>query len=108
MRSGYDGATPKLNGDSLEYLPEDFYTASVAAGRPSALEAESGGTVQSQAWSTMGWGYWGGAGDGNYTGGGGGSWPFAPAVDKCLPSLVWLRNFSRRDGAVAPRIVCTP
>ena len=59
-----------VNGDSMIAVPEAFYLASVAAGRPAAMEAESGGTEESVNWDTMGMGYWGGS-MGHYTGGGG-------------------------------------
>ena len=66
-------------------IPEVFYSESVAAGRPSALQAENGPTPGDSPLSlnrqVMDIGYWGGS-IGNYTGGGGGSWPLAPGTDK--------------------------
>ena len=52
--TGADG----FNGDTMGWVPESFYTASVAAGRPSAIEPEGGGlkNLTSLNWDTMGWG----------------------------------------------------
>ena len=62
--SGADG----LNGDTMPYVPYEFYNKSAAAGRPAALEPEGGGTEASAKWETLGWGYW--------------KYPLEPQVDK--------------------------
>lgn len=55
-RIGADG----LNGDTMSPVPREFYTASLQAGRPLALEPESGlaEDVGALAWNVLGWGYW--------------------------------------------------
>ena len=62
--TGADG----FNGDTMGWVPEQFYTLSKAKGVAAAIEPEGGGDALSQNWDTMGWGYW--------------SYPLAPAVDK--------------------------
>ena len=59
-----------FNGDTMSFIPQGFYTESVAAGRPAALEPEGGGggDLSSFNWDTMGWGYW--------------QYPFRPMVSK--------------------------
>ena len=44
-----------INGDSLVFIPEDMYAVSATLGRPPALEAEGGGTVESQARKSIYW-----------------------------------------------------
>ena len=46
-----------LNGDSIPFVPESFWAASVAAEHPLALEAEGGTNDAALNWSTMGWGW---------------------------------------------------
>lgn len=36
----------------------DFFNQSVIAGRPAALQPEGGPTIDSLAYSKLGWGYW--------------------------------------------------
>ena len=43
-------------------IPLEFYAASVAAGRPAAMQAECGGSLSSLKWTTLGWGECGGWG----------------------------------------------
>ena len=80
--TGGDG----FNGDTMGSVGEEFYAASVAAGRPAVLEPEGGGYGDWAAanWETMGWGYWWAstAPDDNFTT----SYDVAPGVDK----LKWL------------------
>lgn len=45
-----------FNGDTMADIPERFYLASVAAGRPAALQAEYGASWDSLKWTTLGWG----------------------------------------------------
>ncbi len=45
-----------FNGDTMREIPLSFFTASVAAGRPLALEPEGGGLADSTLWDTLGWG----------------------------------------------------
>lgn len=56
-----------LNGDTMNFMPRTFFDASVAAGRPLALQPEGGPSLQGLEWTKMGWGYW--------------PQPFVPAVD---------------------------
>ena len=51
-QTGADG----INGDTLATIPESFWKPD----RPAALQAELGGTLQSLAWTTLGWGEAGG------------------------------------------------
>mmetsp|Transcript_50215 Transcript_50215/g.92764 ORF Transcript_50215/g.92764 Transcript_50215/m.92764 type:complete len:725 (-) Transcript_50215:50-2224(-) len=51
---GADG----FNGDTMPFIPEEFWTASQEAGWPLALEPEIAGNITSLNWQTMGWGYW--------------------------------------------------
>ncbi len=51
---GADG----VNGDTLRGIPRVFWTASVAAGHPLALEPEHALPLESLAWTNMSWGYW--------------------------------------------------
>ena len=70
--------------DGVVHVTEDFYTNTVANGKPAAWQCEGGPSPEdpvSLNWQVMDIGYWGGM-VGGYTGGGGGSWSFAPAVDK--------------------------
>jgi len=64
---GADG----LNGDTMSPVPLEFYTASLQAGRPLALEPENGlgDEIQALAWNVLSWGYW---------------WPYqpVPGVDR--------------------------
>ena len=46
------------NGDTMALMPSEFWSKSVAAGAPLALEPEGGGVLESVAWTKMGWGYW--------------------------------------------------
>jgi iron(II)-dependent oxidoreductase len=46
------------NGDTMGTMPESFWDASIAAGRPLALQPEGGGSIDSLAWDKAGWGYW--------------------------------------------------
>ena len=48
-----------INGDSLPFVPESFYSDSVAANWPIGVQAEGGTRDQALPWSTIGWGYWG-------------------------------------------------
>ena len=43
-----------LNGDSLPFVPESFWNASVAADYPLALQAEGGASDSALRWSTLG------------------------------------------------------
>ncbi|KAL1503325.1 hypothetical protein AB1Y20_011377 [Prymnesium parvum] len=54
QRTGSDG----FNGDTMDFVPERFWKASVDVGHPLALEPEIGGTDASLNWQTLGWGYW--------------------------------------------------
>jgi len=48
-----------VNGDTMGEMPATFWNASLAAGRPLALQPEGGGTsVDSLAFNKIGWGYW--------------------------------------------------
>ena len=61
-------------------LTEEFYTDTVAIGRPAAWQCEGGPTPDhpdALNWQVMNIGYWGGM-EGGYIGGGGGTWSFAP------------------------------
>ena len=49
-----------FNGDTMGEIPQSFYLASVAADSPAAMQAELGGSLQSLAWTTLGWGEGGG------------------------------------------------
>lgn len=64
---GADG----LNGDTMSPVPREFYTASLRAGRPLALEPENGlrEEIEALAWNVLSWGYW---------------WPYqpVPGVDR--------------------------
>ena len=37
---------------------EEFYNDAMAAGHPTAIQPEGGGTVSSLNFTSMGWGYW--------------------------------------------------
>ena len=52
-----------FNADTMGFVPEAFYAASVAAGRPAAIQAEDGGAWESLPYTTLGWGEsgWGGS-----------------------------------------------
>jgi gamma-glutamyl hercynylcysteine S-oxide synthase len=60
-----------LNGDTMSPVSRDFYTESLKAGHPLALEPENGlaGEIEALAWNVLSWGYW---------------WPYqpTPAVDR--------------------------
>ena len=58
VKTGADG----FNGDTMRDIPEDYFGASVRAGRPAAMQAEGGASLQSLAWTTLGWGEVGGWG----------------------------------------------
>jgi len=64
---GADG----LNGDTMSPVTREFYTESLRAGHPLALEPENGlaGEIGALSWNVLGWGYW---------------WPYQaqPAVDR--------------------------
>ena len=64
---GADG----LNGDTMSPVTREFYTESLRAGHPLALEPENGlaGQIEALTWNVLGWGYW---------------WPYQPqpAVDR--------------------------
>ena len=62
--TGGDG----FNGDTMGFVGEEFWNASVKAGYPLAFEPEGGGIDESLNWSTMGWGYW--------------TYPTAPLIDR--------------------------
>lgn len=69
--TGADG----INGDTMPWVPEEFYQASVDAGRPVAIEPELGGVEYDRSnknswlnWHTQSWGYW--------------TYPHAPLVDR--------------------------
>ena len=66
-QTGADG----FNGDTMSPIGREFYTASLAAGHPLALEPENGlgKDIGALAWNTLSWGYW---------------WPyqFSPGVDR--------------------------
>ena len=49
-----------FNGDTMQKIPEAFWTTSVKIGHPVAMEAEGGGRGSdgNGNWETMGWGYW--------------------------------------------------
>ena len=47
-----------FNGDTMDYVPESFWTSAQKARYPIAFEPEGGGHDDSLNWSTMGWGYW--------------------------------------------------
>jgi iron(II)-dependent oxidoreductase len=71
-----------VNGDTLEAFPESFWTTSVAAGHPLALEPEIDGTYNTSFHSTMGWGYWTDVTDPTMVP------PFVPPVD----AFKWLES----------------
>ena len=48
-----------LNGDSIPFVPKEFWDESVAQGHPLALQAEGDTNDPALNWSTLGWGYWG-------------------------------------------------
>jgi iron(II)-dependent oxidoreductase len=50
--------TDGFNGDTMKFVSEEFYAASLDVGHPLAIEPEGGGVVESLGWDTMGWGYW--------------------------------------------------
>jgi iron(II)-dependent oxidoreductase len=45
-----------LNGDTMGYMPLALWNATVAAGRPLALQPEGGPSLPSLAWTLIGWG----------------------------------------------------
>jgi len=63
-QTGGDG----FNGDTMGFVPEEFWTAAQKVGHPEAFEPEGGGIDASLNWSTMGWGYY--------------SYPQVPQVDR--------------------------
>ncbi len=46
------------NGDTMVVMDETFWSASVGAGQPLALQPEGGSALSNLAWTKMGWGYW--------------------------------------------------
>lgn len=44
-----------FNGDTMEFVPKNFWKASEKIGYPLAFEPEDGGTDEALNWSTMGW-----------------------------------------------------
>ena len=77
-------AKDDTQNDGVIHLTEDFYSNTVANGKPAAWQCEGGPSPENPValnWQVMDIGYWGGM-EGKYTGGGGGSWSYAPAVDK--------------------------
>lgn len=80
--TGGDG----FNGDTMMYIPEEFWRASLRLGYPIAAEPEGGGfscdgNWSSAGWTPLGWGYFGHKIDKMTY-----SYDFAPGVDK----LKWL------------------
>jgi gamma-glutamyl hercynylcysteine S-oxide synthase len=47
-----------VNGDTMTFMDQAFFTDSVQAGNPLALQPEGGPTYQSVNYTSMGWGYW--------------------------------------------------
>ncbi len=47
-----------VNGDTMVVMDSAFWTDSVAAGNPLALQPEGGSALENLAWTKMGWGYW--------------------------------------------------
>ena len=45
-----------INGDTMGFMPEALYNATLAAGRPLALQPEGGPSLEGLAWTVMGWG----------------------------------------------------
>jgi iron(II)-dependent oxidoreductase len=50
--------TDGFNGDTMGWVSEEFYQASLDLNHPIAIEPEAGGIAESLNWDTMGWGYW--------------------------------------------------
>ena len=46
-----------LNGDSIPFVPREFWDESVGQGHPLALQAEGDTNDPALNWSTLGWGY---------------------------------------------------
>eukprot|EP00939_MAST-03C_sp_MAST-3C-sp1_P000739 g739.t1 len=46
-----------FNGDTMGFVPKEFWQASEKVDHPLAFEPEGGGTDDALNWSTMGWGY---------------------------------------------------
>ena len=62
--------------DGTVHLSEDFYSITVANGKPIAWQCEGGPSPENPVslnWQVMDIGYWGGM-EGHYSGGGGGDW----------------------------------
>ena len=47
-----------FNGDTMDTVPEEFFTAAEKLGVAAAIEPEGGGSADTMAWTTFGWGYW--------------------------------------------------
>jgi hypothetical protein len=47
-----------VNGDTMGEMPLSFWSASLAAGRPLALQPEGGSALDALAFNKFGWGYW--------------------------------------------------
>ena len=47
-----------FNGDTMSYVPEDFWIQSVNNGHPLAIEPEGGPQEATLNYTKMGWGYW--------------------------------------------------
>jgi hypothetical protein len=47
-----------FNGDTMGFVPSDFWKAAVERAYPLAFEPEGGGNDESLNWATMGWGYY--------------------------------------------------
>jgi len=45
-----------LNGDTMGFMPEELFRATVAAGRPLALQPEGGPSLAGLEWTVMAWG----------------------------------------------------
>jgi len=81
-----------FNGDTMGFVPEEFYDVSVGLNHSVAIEPEGGGNVvnldsktgnRAANWDTMGWGYWG--------------YPYVPSVD------TWKWQDSRRMTNICER-----
>lgn len=55
-----------FNGDTMPSINQSFWNASVSLGHPLALEPEGGGSLDTLAWTKMGWDYWEWSQNGKY------------------------------------------
>lgn len=87
-----------FNGDSLPFVPQEYYQASTAANYPLTLQAEGCARDEALRWSTTGWGYWGRAGHDDDPAGYNWTYATVPLVDrfKWVTSSRWLTTICER------------